>query len=93
MAEQVMFMNGRLARWLLKCSTLAARSLPVPLSPVSSTVEAGLEATFRSSSRSAAMTVGPTDDTLEGVGLGLARAQHPHFPAQLRRLERLGDQQ
>ena len=27
--------------------TLAARSLPVPLSPLNSTVDAGLDATFR----------------------------------------------
>ena len=48
-----MFTNGRLARSLLKCRTLAARSLPVPLSPVSRTVDAGLAATLRSRSRSA----------------------------------------
>ena len=48
-----MFTNGRLARSLLKCRILAARSLPVPLSPVSRTVDAGLAATLRSRSRSA----------------------------------------
>ena len=75
-AEQVMFTNGRLARSLLKCSTLAARSLPVPLSPVSSTVDAGLAATLRSSSRSSAITARLADDAIEGVGLRLAGAQH-----------------
>ncbi len=45
-AEHVMFMNGRLPPGRWRSRTFAARSLPVPLSPVSSTVEAGLEATF-----------------------------------------------
>ena len=34
---------------------LATRSLPVPLSPVSSTVDAGLAATFATSCRSASI--------------------------------------
>ena len=33
------------------------------------------------------------DDAIEAVGLGLARAQRPHFAPQLRRLERLLDEQ
>ena len=41
------------------CRTLAARSLPVPLSPVSSTVDAGLVATFFSSAFTA-LTIGPS---------------------------------
>ena len=87
-AEHVMFMNGLLARSLLKCSTFAARSLPVPLSPVSSTVDAGLVATFASSERSMPIAADSPDDAIDAVGSRLRRAQTAHFAPQLRGLQR-----
>ena len=65
----------------------------MPLSPVSSTVEAGLAAIFFSSVFSCAIARAVADDAIEAVGLRLRRAKRPHFPAQTRRLERLFDQQ
>ena len=61
-AEQVMFMNGRDARSLLKWIVFAARSLPVPLSPRSSTVDAGLDATRCSIALSVAHRLRIADD-------------------------------
>ena len=46
MAEHVMFRKGPVARALPKWTAFAARSFPVPLSPVRRTVEDGLAAIF-----------------------------------------------
>ena len=65
----------------------------MPLSPVSSTVDAGLPATFWSSAF--APTIGRLfpDDAIDAERPRLAGAQRAHFPAQPRRFERLLDEQ
>ena len=65
----------------------------MPLSPVSSTVDAGLAATFCSSAFTATIAAALADDAIEAVRLRLARAQRAHLAAQARRLERLLDEQ
>ncbi len=65
----------------------------MPLSPVSSTVDAGLAAIFFSSVFSCADRRAVADDAIEAVGLRLRRAKRAHFAAQPRRFERLFDQQ
>ena len=65
----------------------------MPLSPVSSTVDAGLAATFCSSALTSVDRAALADDAIEAVRLRLARAQRAHLAAQPRRLERLLDEQ
>ena len=65
----------------------------MPLSPVSSTVDAGLAATFCSSAFASPIGAALADDAIEAVGLRLAGAQRAHLAAQPRRLERLLDEQ
>jgi hypothetical protein len=67
--------------------------LPVPLSPVSSTVDAGLEATFLIRRLDDAERLAVPDDAIETIGLGLAGPQRSDLPAQPRGLERLLDQE
>ena len=64
-AEQVMFMKGRAARLPPKWTTFASRSLPVPLSPVSSTVDVGLSATLARQCLETLHDVGLADDRVE----------------------------
>ena len=64
-------------------NALAARSLPVPVSPVSSTVDAGLVATRASSALTACIAGRQPDDGVEGVLASLARSQRPHLTPQL----------
>ena len=73
--------------------TFAARSLPVPLSPVSNTVDAGLRRNLPEQRAHADHDVALADDPVEAVRLRLAGAQRPHLAPQLRRLERLGDEE
>ena len=54
MAAQFTFTKDRLAREERRCSARATSSLPVPLSPVTSTV-AGVGATFSSCAKSRAI--------------------------------------
>ena len=55
MAEQLSSMNGPLARGEPSCSMRATACLPVPLSPVTSTVGTGLAATSPASRSSLAI--------------------------------------
>ncbi len=61
----------------------------MPLSPVSSTVDAGLAATLRSRFLSVAICARLADDAIERVGLRLRGAQHADLAPQSRGLERL----
>ena len=72
---------------------MAARSLPVPLSPVSSTVDAGTGRDLLQQRAHPDHHVALADDPIEAVGLRLGGAQRAHLAPQLRRLQRLGDQQ
>ena len=71
--------------------TFATRSLPVPLSPVSSTVDDGLTATRATRWRSDVIAARRADDPLQAVRACRIRAELPHFAAQARRLERAFD--
>ena len=61
----------------------------MPLSPVSSTVVAGLSADALQQVAQRDHLRRLADDALEREGLRLAGAQHAHLAAQARRLERL----
>ena len=63
----------------------------MPLSPVSSTVDAGLVATRLSSALNSRNGRRVADHAIEAVRLGLSRAQLAHLAAQPRGLERLLD--
>ena len=63
----------------------------MPLSPVSSTVEAGLVATLATRLRSRRDGVRDPDDVVEAERPRLLGAQLPDFPPQPRRLERARD--
>ena len=71
--------------------TLATRSLPVPLSPVSSTVDDGLTATRATRWRSAVIGARGADDPLQAVRTRRVRAELPHLAPEPRRLERALD--
>ena len=58
---------------------LATRSLPVPLSPVSRTVDAGLAATRAMSDRSAVIARRDANESLQAIGPGGARAVLSHL--------------
>ena len=67
--------------------TFATRSLPVPLSPVSSTVDEGLPATRATRWRREVIGRRGADDALETVGSGRVRAELTHFAPKAGRLE------
>ena len=65
----------------------------MPLSPVSSTVDAGLAAIFCSSALQLRDRRAVSDDPIDAVGLRLTRPQRAHFTAQAGRFESFLDQQ
>ena len=71
--------------------TLATRSLPVPLSPVSRTVDDGLTATRATRCRSDVIGGRGADDPLQAVRARLVRPELPHLTAEARRLQRALD--
>ena len=71
--------------------TLATRSLPVPLSPVSSTVDAGLTAILATRCRSAVIGGEAPTTPLQAVRPGSIGSELPHFAPQPRRFQRALD--
>ena len=65
----------------------------MPLSPVSSTVEAGLAAIFWRSARTDPGRLALADDAIEAKRPGLRGAKRAHFPPKARRLERALDEE
>ena len=74
-------MNALAERSLLKWMVLAARSLPVPLSPRSSTVDDGLAATFWSSVFRA--TIGAESPTIRLIAYGSDREARSALTSRL----------